>query len=432
MTQLRSSQKDIFQEMIVQLQVFAYEGDRFHGRYVNWQSNLASPFEKFHYSNDKPEFENDEEIEQAWMELFQKQFTRQLIVEVEPDTLVQNLVEDLAQNFREISEPSMDEVIGIDIATGEKFRSAIAGPRGEFNRCHLVHIPLGHRFNPELTLKEVGIEDGDILGLISVYPAGYQPHLFALPSSADLFALIHSENEKPPQYRHLHEAMNANPYGHWGSMFVDDKPVHRTWGALLYTDEDKDLALYVRRHFASLNKMSGKALHIFVIEKPADDDWRSVFNYWKGFVQEKFFIIWNTMGWLSSKPYDKSQAYEVGFRLGIFPDQLPCLVLFDDIQRKEKLVFPIYSATPDFFRNLFSMLEQVFQSEEFLVKQMVDDSFNAYEAIKDRYDAIITKLKQKNPDPSSPDRTQYTFHGQTVFINRPQGTVNLSDYQNKS
>jgi hypothetical protein len=270
------------------------------------------------------------------------------------------------------------------------------------------------------------IQDGDLLGFTSVYPAWCEALMVPVPSSADLFAVILSADGRPPQYTDPHAARYTNYRLALEALRTESpvpeplRSVSRVWGALLYTDEDGDLATYVRKHFASLSAMSGEKLHIFVIEEPEHNE-RLAAKYWKALLQEKLFIIWSTMGWLSSKPYDKSQTYEIGRKLGVYPDQLPCLVLFDELERMEKLVFPIFATSATFFRSLFSALERSLETESM--------PGASYEAIRKQYTSILDTLKNTAPVVSAYDRTQYNFYGQTVFVNHPQGSLTLSDFQ---
>ncbi len=102
------------------------------------------------------------------------------------------------------------------------------------------------------------------------------------------------------------------------------------YATLLYTDEDTLLAKYVRENFDELHKMSGENLKIFVVESPPKDSAYAAPHYWKSRLEQTKYLAWSLLGWVRSKPYDKTAAYEIARSLGIYPDELPCLAVFDN------------------------------------------------------------------------------------------------------
>lgn len=364
-------------EQYMDIQVFAYEDDSYHSHLVDWKSALSMP-SWWDHSNENVESSDFWDILHY---LYTKNFFK---VKVDVNLDIQSLTEDLAEQFRSTNRPSViNRYLGKSIREGR-----------ELEHCYLVHTQSGSRLDPSLTIAESDIQDGDILGLIFIYQPYQIPGqiscMISAPNPVDLFATIHSKDENPP-----------NPQGY--------REISRTtrqhiWGALLYTDEDQELATYVRKHFTSLSHMSGKTLHIFVIEKPPSD-WKITAKYWKEILQEKLFVIWSTMGWLDTKPYDKSQSYEIGRRLGVYPDQLPCLVLFDKVDSKDKLIFPIQSVSPRYLRRLFTELEKRLETEE--------SSEVSYDSLKRQYQMLINTLEQKE---EYTDRSGYILDNEWIVI----------------
>lgn len=129
----------------------------------------------------------------------------------------------------------------------------------------------------------------------------------------------------------------------------------RLWGALLYTEEDVEVATYVRTYFEELNSASGELLRIFVVEQPAD--WRRAKKYWRPRLERPLFRTLSILRWLTWTPYDKSGIYDVARELGVDPTLLPCLVLFGGTE-DDRIVFPIPSADAAAFRGLFSMIHR--------------------------------------------------------------------------
>src|SRR5262249_12895400 len=81
-------------------------------------------------------------------------------------------------------------------------------------------------------------------------------------------------------------------------------------------------------------------------------------------------------------------------------------------------VFPISSASSNFFRSLFSAIQRALQTEAAPSK---------FEIIKRNYATILTNLTQAKPIAVDHSTMQCIFHGHTVFINSPQDSVSLSD-----
>jgi len=94
---------------------------------------------------------------------------------------------------------------------------------------------------------------------------------------------------------------------------------------LLYTDEDIHVASYVRTHFDSLEKASGSDCDVLFIENPRSIE-RSI--YWRGILDEVSYIIWKSLGWEASKPYNKAEAYDLAKTFMVPIDILPCALVF--------------------------------------------------------------------------------------------------------
>ncbi|MEU6156152.1 hypothetical protein ABZ816_39885 [Actinosynnema sp. NPDC047251] len=230
----------------------------------------------------------------------------------------------------------------------------------------------------------------------------------------------------------------------------------RLWGALLYTEEDAEVATYVRTHFDELNAMSGKLLRIFVVERPPD--WKRAKKYWRAHLEPALLRTMSVMRWLNSSPYDKSGLYEVARELGVEPDHFPCLALFggsDD----DTIIFPIKSADPASFRELFTLIHRAVGEipADYQAKQAYDRSDSrdpsqpvlrgaaALEALAASASwADQAALAQVGAAKKALRETEFhgrnvviahgtleniTIHGPTTFINKPINTV-IKDFQN--
>lgn len=324
-----------------------------------------------------------------------------------------------------------------------------------------VELPTYRSLAPTDTLKAAGLEDGDAVAILREHPAYAGYMLAPVPDPMEFIrALI---------------------------LPADDLPVASDyiWGVLLYTDEDVEVARYIRSHFADLNSLSGRVLRIGVVEKP--DDWSAAKRYWKQHLDRREYRLYSNLRWLGFRPYDRSRMYEVAERLGVAPTELPCLVLFDSADRRDKLVFPISGATPSTFRRLFGAIRSAIKDtpqpltgsrgrdadEDFdnwfddddevrvpdeatpqplgsssqspgyddfddwphddqLAEGASDDRTGpvgpkrGYDAIKSTYDELLAAIAES---PSEPMAGVYNFYGHTLFINKPGGQVVVQDGQ---
>lgn len=196
---------------------------------------------------------------------------------------------------------------------------------------------------------------------------------------------------------------------------------------MLYTDEDDKLAKYVREHFASLDKLSGDWCKIFVLEKPPSE-WKNAKAYWQSILKSELYEMWSMLRWITTKPFDKSEIYEISRKIGVEFEQLPCLVLFGQNHNTEKLVLPIEYPTTDYMRTMFSTLERILlgarRSQDGELSSQI-----AFSVLSSHFDEIIGYLNKVAEKHETPYGEKYIFEGNTVFINRPKGDLSLSDFQ---
>lgn len=182
--------------------------------------------------------------------------------------------------------------------------------------------------------------------------------------------------------------------------------------ALLYTDADKDFSCFLRQSYSDIHILSGVNFQVYAIEKlNAYNNFQESLAYWKSLLSEKLYVIWSSLGWLRTKPYDKAQCYEIGKQLGIRADQFPCLALFDVPHPNRVLIFPIVKPYIAFFRSLFSGLNEIIQ-------QLLDDqSSDVYTLISQEYEKIRDSLLESSVSEISGDRVRHVFGETTFFVN---------------
>jgi hypothetical protein len=254
---------------------------------------------------------------------------------------------------------------------------------------------------------------------------------------------------------------------------------------LLYTDEDIELAQYIRYNFFALDKMTGHHLNIYTIEQPTQVKGVLAHKYWKALLEQATYSFLHLMGWTRYKPYDKTQVYQIANILGMYPDVLPCIVLFGDLKSDEKIVVTITEEIPQFFRRLSSVvlatierliesklelhdnLEEIIESYKKSYKIMEktgnigrplefdEEELKSNEHLKERLKFLIdlTNSFYKLPDINydfgdfkkrfleiwsamqeeinerKDEVSVFNFKDKTVFINKPIGKVEIKDFQ---
>lgn len=152
---------------------------------------------------------------------------------------------------------------------------------------------------------------------------------------------------------------------HWD--VFEDAWSSRIFAFLLYTDEDRNLAAFIRENFKNLDELSGCTCLIFLIDEPCAD-WKreaQAREYWNEFEFREY--VWG--GFLQSRPYDRSKAYRAADYLGVPPDAMPCLAFFKDIRDDQMAV---YSFDPQasvdelsvVFRNIFTIVSKAAKKAE--------------------------------------------------------------------
>lgn len=127
-------------------------------------------------------------------------------------------------------------------------------------------------------------------------------------------------------------------------------PLPRQRVALLYTDEDVDVASYVRTHHDELDAASGRDCDLIFIENPGAI---APVKFWRPLLGAKLHAVWKLLGWADSVPYDKAAAYQIAKELGVSFDRLPCAVVLAPGSTR---VLDIVSLAGDLTRTLRGLL----------------------------------------------------------------------------
>jgi hypothetical protein len=198
-----------------------------------------------------------------------------------------------------------------------------------------------------------------------------------------------------------------------------------TASLLLYTDEDTDLAQYIRYNFLALNEMTGRNLNIYTIEQPNKVKGISTHEYWKATLNQTTYSLLHLIGLTKYKPYDKTEAYKIASSLGIYPDALPCVVLLGGNANDEKIVVSISEDPKTFFRGLSSIMLRIKQ-KPLLLKVKSDENFEEFKK------SFLENWQMWQEELANKDHkiTNNVFNDKTIFINKPIGEVKIENSQN--
>jgi hypothetical protein len=251
---------------------------------------------------------------------------------------------------------------------------------------------------------------------------------------------------------------------------------------MLYTEEDVGLATYVRTYFSHLHALTGSLLKIAFLEQPHRLKGVSALDYWKSKLSGSVFRVLNTFGYLKYKPFHPTDLYEVARTLSVEMRHLPCVIIYKDFEKQERIVIQITGDFVTFFRSLVTCLEQVHREIEagkqwkkeqlksqFKILKSPHPAFSdAWEAdmaeqraagywLESNADQRVQQLyKEGGPYPfetftyfqeqfsgrwndilaqyqaKSGPHYQFDFHGNTVFVNNPEGKVTFENFFNQN
>jgi hypothetical protein len=144
---------------------------------------------------------------------------------------------------------------------------------------------------------------------------------------------------------------------HWD---VSEDNSASAYAFFLYTNEDKNIARYVRENFFELDRLSGEKCLIFLIENPpkSGTDEARAREYWREF---EFKTPIRT-GFTEVMPYDQSIAHEIGRYLGIHPTDVPCITFFRSIHDSQLVIYRLDNSWTD--SKLTEELRELFFSKD--------------------------------------------------------------------
>lgn len=169
----------------------------------------------------------------------------------------------------------------------------------------------------------------------------------------------------------------------------------RGWKAVyaffLYTNEDKNIAHYVREYFHEIDSLSGRDYLIFLIDKPPKtwEEEARTREYWREFE----FKTWIWDGFKEVMPYDRSKAYKIADFLGLPPNYIPCIIFFRNINERDLLMYPLDNSWSD--ERLTKELRELFSSVRKETKNIDDEETRKEQIWKDLESFIRRKNRER-------------------------------------
>ena len=109
---------------------------------------------------------------------------------------------------------------------------------------------------------------------------------------------------------------------------------------ILYSEDDADLALFVRRQFDVIYRWTARMLNPFVIESVMGVGSDTI-AYWHKHLSSAEYRAHSLLGWGRTKPINAAQLQDTADLLEVDKTQLPALIIFDDLFDQAKLVQPL-------------------------------------------------------------------------------------------
>jgi hypothetical protein len=402
----------------MRLYVAIREGDWVATKYSPFGNRIARQMERaaaFDFSTSK-------DLSSRWLELDRSVLAHTCSLEVPDEWTIERL-----------KKLALDSASKAGLA-----QTRSSGFFGEVSSVWLADSVTDKKFPTGITVAQSGLTDGDLIVLC----IEHAPH-------AD-YMLMPAPN--PEQIlRNFEFLENRRQLGRMSAIC----------GVLLYDQSHLELARYVREYFDELSALTGDYLRLFVMERP--EDWATAKKYWKPRLEPEIYRSLAALRWLHWVPFDSHRAYDLARFLSIPVTKVPCLVLFNSLMDKDRLVFPLGDVPLIEFRRLLGRLADLVEgppksyrfgealkgtatSGWYLTAAEDETGEERMDRLRAVYDTLLSTINPAeeadaprhfefngftvfyNTGGTGPMSDTFNFYAQTTFINRPVDTV-IRDFQ---
>ncbi len=247
----------------------------------------------------------------------------------------------------------------------------------------------GRSINRNKTLEELGFSSGDLAIIGFVQPPLATSSFIAGP----MFNTVANNKLKSGDLLNfLDSVISDDRYSYRVDMWDDGKPRPSSilGAVVLYTEEDWELASYVRQHYAPLHILSGHYVTMYFFEHMPPQ----ARSFWESRLPRAVFKMWADFELISSKPHFNEGIYKVANEISLSPDKLPCMVFFRKWKeiKENRIVIPIIKPYPSFFRELFTDITHGIENYKGVQK---DEDFINNFSVSDFYEHVPSRWHSK-------------------------------------
>lgn len=239
-------------------------------------------------------------------------------------------------------------------------------------------------FDPDLTVGETGLIDGDLLIL---HRDDYRK--FRHPSP------IANMNAIAPAYD-----TNLDFRNRWQRMIksVLDPEEKRfkyhngaLTGLILYDDSHTDAALFFRNYFDQLIQWSERLFELLVLETTGETEQSSLSRYWQAVSGKEGAQALAFLGMCYTKPLSAETLTPITDSLHLDTSSLPALILFDDLLRPDKITIPLAKMEINAISEILDQIEIALRGADLttihaLLGREKDPTLTPFYHLKQRFD----------------------------------------------
>jgi hypothetical protein len=144
----------------------------------------------------------------------------------------------------------------------------------------------------------------------------------------------------------------------WDTIEYNANASNQLFAFFLYTDEDENIARYVRKFFREIDMAAGNDCKIFLIERPPksyiDDEER------KEWVEKLIVNEVPEQDIMQIPEYDRATAYKIAGEFNIDYSEMPCIAFFKDLESNDFIIYNFDNTSSD--QSITGQLRAIFDA----------------------------------------------------------------------